>query len=192
MTTLATQIRDAVYDRLSILDGYTSFRKAPVPQLQPDALPALSVFISGETLTPDGDDNAGEPHFEASVTIAVSVVRGFDDPSVLSGDIDADVDAIEEGLLCDPTFVTFGPDALLEGVSGIKRRRLYPQSGKDGETYFAELRLEITFRTRVSFEPDIDAAFEGVTITARPHVAGKPVNDTNIRPITIVADPPTE
>lgn len=192
MTTLATQIRDAVYSRLATLEGYTSFRKSPIPQLQPDALPALSVFISGETLTPDGDDNVGEPHFEASVTIAVSVVRGFDDPAVLSGAIDADVDAIESGLLCDPTFVTFGPDALFEGVSGIKRRRLYPQSGKDGETYLAELRLEITIRTRVSFEPDIDAAFEGVTITARPHVAGKPVNDTNIRPITIVADPPTE
>lgn len=173
MTTAATMIRDAVFDRIATRPEYIAKRKTPVPQLQPDDLPALSVFIAGEQLVPDGDDNAGEPHFQSLTTIAISVVRGFEDPAVLSGAIDADVDAIEARLLTDPSFIKFGPDALFDAVTSIKRRRLYPQAGKDGEAYFAELRLEITFRTLVDFEPDITTTFEGATMTVRPNVSGK-------------------
>ena len=191
MTTQATKIRNAVYDRLATLRGYNSFRKTPVPQVQPKDLPSLAVYIMSENMVPDGDANAGEPHYVSDVTVAISVIRGFDDPAVLAGSIDEDIDAIETKLLTDPKFVGFGPNALFEAVPRIQRRRLYPNAGKDGETYFAELRLEMTFQTRCSFEPVIPDNFDGVTISARPWTHGHQPNDPNIAPVIIKANPTT-
>jgi hypothetical protein len=187
MSSEATLIRDAIFDRLPALAlNFNKIRKAQIPQIQPDDLPMAAVFIAGENLTPDGDDNAGEPRFVSETTIAVSVIRGFDDPRTLSGEIDQDVDRIESGLLQDPTFVKFGPGAMFEGVSRMNRRRLYPQGGKDGETYFAELRLEMTFVTRVDYPPIIPTPFEGVTIKARPKTPSHDANDPSVAPVTVV------
>lgn len=163
MTTAATDIRDAIVDRLATLPGYkTPPRKVPLPQQQPSDLPQLSVFIMSERLTPDGDAGAAEPSFVTEITIGISDMRGFATTEVLDGQNDAAVDLIEERLLCDPSFTTKGPQALFEAVTGITRRRIYPQ---DGETYFAELRLEMTFRLRVDYPPTIPDAFESVAVT---------------------------
>ncbi|MGD9766855.1 MAG: hypothetical protein AB7U62_04355 [Pseudolabrys sp.] len=171
MSTEATRIRDAIIARVQTLAGYTSFRKTPVAQLQPEQLPAMSVFILSEQMQPDGDANAGEPNFSSTVTIGISVIRGFEDPATLEGQVDADVDAIETLLLCDPTFVHFGPDPLFEAVTSINRRRLYPQAG---ETYLAELRLEIAFLARVSYPPRVTDILETVHVTTKPALSGNP------------------
>lgn len=209
----AVIIRDAILDRLSALGGYTTKRKTPVPQLQPEQLPALSVFVLAGRAAPDGDENAGEVRLIWDETIGISVARGFADTATLEGQIQAEVDAILNALLTDPTFVRFpGPrakpqgetwsagdaiywdisakrattvaqnnlrmgtaltaaaatantgqvDALFEGVMGATRRWMFPQ---DGETYFAELRLEITFRTRADYPPVITDDFELLRVT---------------------------
>lgn len=164
MTTAATRLREAIITRLAELPGYNDeIRRTPNPQLQPDKLPSLSVYITGERLTPDGDDNAGPPAFESEITIAISDVRGFEHPTVLDGSVDAAVDLIEATLLTDMSFVGFGENAFFEAVTGITRRRMFPQNG---ETYFAELRLEMTFMLRVGFDPVITDDLEQVEITS--------------------------
>lgn len=165
MTTYATSIRDAIYDRVKLLPGYT-FQRQPVPTLEEEDLPQLTVWIIGETLSPDGDSNAGEPRFEATTTIAVSVVRGLQDPAVLDGQIDADVDVIEELLLTDPTFInhsTANP-AAFESIRGITRRREYP---KHGDTWLCELRLEFQFFNRISYPPVISDNFATLDVNAK-------------------------
>ena len=154
MSTDALRIRDAITRRLSYLPGLavTTIRNQPIPQLQTDELPGLLVVIMGETLTPDGDANTGEPHFEADITIGISIVEGYDTPERIDGDVDAMITSIETALLTDPTFVrrvdpSKDPDdperyPLFEAVTRIQRRRLFPQ---DGEMYLGELRVEITF-----------------------------------------------
>ena len=171
MTTTATRIRDAIATRLGTLPGYVgSVRKTPVPQLQPDKLPSLAVWTLTERLGPDGDANAGEPRFVSEITIGISDTRGFADPAVLDGSIDDAVDLIEATLLSDPSFVGFGGAPFFEAVSGVTRRRLYPQ---DGETYFVELRLEMTFVVRVGFDPVVPDDLVKVTITSEfPPVSG--------------------
>ncbi|WP_342106298.1 hypothetical protein [Methylobacterium sp. SI9] len=173
MTTAAFDIREAIIQRLSDLPGYKALpRRVPLPQLQPTDLPRLSVFIMGERLTPDGDAGASEPHFVTEITIGISDMRGFATAIVLDGQNDAAVDAIEERLLCDPSFTRKGPDALFEAVTGITRRRIYPQ---DGETFFAELRLEMTFRLRVDFPPFVPDRFLDMAVTLnRPGHPGAP------------------
>lgn len=166
MSTLATQIRDAVFTRVAAMPGWASTSKSIVPQLQPNKLPAARVFIIGELMTADGDANAGEPRFVGTVTIGVSVVRGFSDPAVLSGLADADIEAVEDRLFSDPTFVTFDEDsALFEGIAQVKRTRAFP---KEGETYFVETQIEIALLTRVEFPPLVPDALEKIVVRTRP------------------------
>lgn len=191
MTTAAFEIREAIIERLSDLPGYKALpRRVPLPQLQPNDLPRLSVFIMGERLTPDGDAGAGEPSFVCEVTIGISDMRGFSTPMVLDGQNDAAVDAIEARLLTDPSFVR-GVDPskaeddparypLFEAVTGITRRRIYPQ---DGEAYFAELRLEMTFRTWVNFPPNVPDAFLDMAVTLKPSGEPAPSDPTLIIPV---------
>jgi hypothetical protein len=174
MTTTATAIREAIYSRLSTLPGYAKVRRELTPQLQPSDLPCLSIAIVSEDMVEDGDANTGEPHFITNITIGISVARGFDNPVTLAGEIDSDVDAIETKLLTDPSFVppstSYPPPveaepALFEAVTRITRRREYPF---DGEAYFCELRLEVTFETRIIFIPLTPDEFQKVRMTSYP------------------------
>lgn len=167
MTTNATAIRDAIFTRAQGLSAWVTKRKTDLPTLQANQLPALQVFLLSERMTPNGDANVSIPRFIAEATIGVSVVRGFGDPVVLDGAIDADVDAILDALLSDPSFVGMPPagPGLFEGVTSITRRRLLPQQG---ETYFIELRLELTFQFHEEFEPRLPNWFEDIVLTAFP------------------------
>jgi hypothetical protein len=180
----ATAIQDEAFARLSGLSGYNRIRKGWHRQLQGSDLPALSVFILAERMTPDGDGNAGEPRFVSIVTLAISLVRGFSGPEEMLASIDSDADDIEKRLLCDPDFVKLGADALFESVERIQRTRLMPQ---DGETYFAELRLEMDFKVRVDYPPVLPDDYRGMTITAR--LAGA---DANTPAIIIHRDQPAD
>jgi hypothetical protein len=164
VTSPAIQIRDAIVDRLSaasVSRPYGKIRKTPLPQAQPTDLPLLSVFIMSENATRDGE---GYPQFETSITIGISVIRGFDDPVTLEGAIDEDINLVETALLTDPTFVKHAPDSLFESIESMKRTRLYPQ---DGETYFCELRLEMVFLARVVFVPVVPDDFEKMIVETK-------------------------
>lgn len=168
MSTAATAIRAAIFallEPLKVSHGFTKVRSVPVAMLQPDDLPAISISLLNERLTPNGDDNTGPLTFDSEVTIGISVVRGFAAPNVLDTQADADVDLIEQILLCDPDFTKFA-DPLFEAVTGITRRRLYPQAG---ESYLVEVRIEMSFRTSVDFETRLPSSiFASLGVTVQP------------------------
>jgi hypothetical protein len=183
LSTASTRLREAIITRLDapVLLGYGAVRRTPVAPLQPSDLPALTVYVISESLTPDGDGNAGELRFIATSTIGISLVRGFTDPATLDASIDVDLDKIETGLFTDPSFVHFGADGYFESISNMTRRRLYPQSG---ETYFAELRLEISFVNRIGFDPVIPDHYKGMSLTTNP------LNNPDAPKITTVINEP--
>jgi hypothetical protein len=210
--TQAVLIRDAIFDRLETFRPYAKTRKTPVPQLQPDQLPALSVFVLSGRAVCDGEGNLGAPRLNWSDTIGISVARGFNDTVLLEGQLDDEADAIIERLLTDPQFVRnpgalakdpsevwvagqtiywnettrvasnrqLGPTVgralaatvnpsntgnvgwLFESVDQVTRRTVFPQ---DGETYFAELRIELTFlTTRREYPPIITDDLETIHV----------------------------
>lgn len=177
MSTDALRIRDAITDRLKVLPGLPAMtiRNQPIPQLQEDELPGLLVVIMGETLSPDGDANAGPPRFEAEITIGISLVEGYDTPERIDGDIDALITLIETTLLTDPSFVSKQDPSkawddperfpLFEAVTRIQRRRLFPQ---EGEMYLGELRIEMTFAKRVVYDPGVCEDLKHLVFTTRP------------------------
>lgn len=180
MTSAALRIREAIIERLEMataFEPYGKIRRTVVPQAQPADLPVLSVFIAGERSTKDGE---GYPQFETSITIGFSVMRGLDDPSVLEGLIDEDVDMIESTLLTDPSFIVKGENAFFQEVASMTRRRMYPQGG---EMYFAELRLEMEFLTHVDFKAVVPDDYHKTILTSRPLGT-----DANTPSVTVVVD----
>lgn len=184
MSTAATRIRNKIYDLLRPLtatEDFKTIRITPVGMLQPDDLPAISIALLGERMTPIGDDNESGLRFDSDVTIGISVVRGFKAPHELDAQIDEDVDRIERTLLGDPDFTRFGEDRSLpdddperepyfEAITGIARRRSYPQGG---ETFLVEVRLEMSFRTSVDFDVSIADDLGEVGLQAKPFGAGE-------------------
>jgi hypothetical protein len=168
MSTLATQIRNAAFDRLKGFGEFKSRRKSPVETLQPADLPALGVFLSRETMNADGDYNVGEPRFIVDALISISVVDLATGGNVLDGRIDEWVDRIEDTLLCDPTFVRLNDDKgmpLIEGFSQIARSYSFP---KNGDSYLMEVRLQLTVRFRCHFAPQTQNTLQIVAVIAQP------------------------
>ncbi|SFT11742.1 hypothetical protein [Methylobacterium sp. yr668] len=195
MPSSSTLIREAIIERLQGQDWLPvkAVRRQPRPQIQPNNLPALLVILVDELETPEDEANTGPPRFISEVTVGISVVIGQQPPEQLDADLDDIVDRIRSHLLTDPTFVRGVDPAkdeddperypLFEAVSKVRRGRLFPQ---EGETYFAEGRLEITFLARTNYDPVIPDVLEHVVITARPAGAGP-----GTPPIGLTIDLPT-
>lgn len=170
MSTLSVQIRDAAFQRITnAIATFKETRKIPFPTLQPDHVPALGVFLLREQYSPDGDAGVGPPRYVAEATIAAAVVDLSSKSSVLDGSIDTSVDLILDTLLCDPTFldlrdsVTGNP--IIESIPQITRTTRFP---KEGETYYCEVSLQMTFRFRCFFEPLAPNTLTTVAVTAEP------------------------
>jgi hypothetical protein len=165
MTVL--DLRNAILERLTAPSFgyvYALARKTPLPTLQADQLPALSVFILDGDSSPDGDGNSGVIRFITDETIAVSVVRALEDPVVLEGNIDVELEAVKSALFTDPSFTRFWGNYLFESITRIRRRWSFP---REGDEYRVELRYEMTFRKREQFEPVIADDFAGAVLTVR-------------------------
>jgi hypothetical protein len=164
-------LRNAIFDRVTVVPGYsyTTKRKTPLPTLADNQLPSISVCILGGEGSPDGDANTGNVRLINNDVIALSIVRGMSDPAILEGNIDAELEVLKTALFTDPTFVRFGDGFFFEALMATRRRWLFPQNGDE---YFIELRYEMTFRTRESFEVVIPDAYEKTTLTTRPAGTG--------------------
>lgn len=176
MISDANRIRDAIIERLTDQDWLPvrTVRRQPRPQLQEENLPALFVVVVEESETPEDDANIGVPRFISELTIGISVVVGEQMPAALDADLDDIVSRIRSALLTDPTFVRGvdparersdpGRYPLFESVTKVRRGRIFPQ---DGAAYFAEGRLEITFRLRTQYDPVVTDRYEKTVLTAR-------------------------
>lgn len=213
VSTEAINIRNAVFERLIGWPGYKGFSRSPLGTGQPDQLPGLAVYLSGESERADGDANAGEPKFVSDVTVAVALTRMAGDKEVLEGQLDDDATLMKRWLLCDPQFSGFGDtyeappgeawaagaliywdvenrratsdpdlgalmgvavrshalgvwrvDGLFESVTQITRR---PVFFNQGDAYYAELRLELTFQVRTNYPPLLEDDYRKTVLRTR-------------------------
>jgi len=166
MSTAALLLREAIFSRLEARPGYKSRYRNPMPMTQPDELPSLRIIIAGEEMTPDGDANIGEIRFVSEVTIAITVLAAGKESAPAEYDVDLDMSEVEALLLTDPTFTKLGEGSLFEAITRIRRTRIFP---REGETYFAGVRTDITFQTRADFDPTIQDDLR--TVVLRQKVA---------------------
>lgn len=173
MSTLAVIIRDAAFTRLQGMTvnsaPFVSTRKAPMLTVQNDQIPALGVYIAEEVETADGDADVSIPRYSNELTLAISMTFDASDPVVMDGNLDAAIGAAKELLLCDPTFLDLrftDNSPIIEGVPRMRRATNYYH---DGETYYAEARINIVFQYRSMYPP-----VGGVPLNTIVVVAGDP------------------
>lgn len=165
MITQATLIRNAVLTRVRSMVGWGSTAQSPIGTQQPDKLPFCGVYLLREDMRPDGEGNVAEPRFIHSAVIGLSIVAKGGAADALDDGIDDWIDDILTLLLQDTTFVGFGNGRLFEEISDVKRSRVFPG---EGETYFAEGRLEITFEFRTFWPPLVVDDLNKIRMTVRP------------------------
>jgi hypothetical protein len=178
----AITIRDAIFDRVSTLDTFKTYRKTGEPPLLPEQLPACSIFFMGEDSSSWGDPNIGMLKYQTDATIGISVTRGFADPILLEGGLANDVVVIKNMLLTDATFtLRVLPECggLFESIPRMRVEMIFPQTG---EAYFAELRLAMTFRFHPTFAPIITDRFEELDVHVNMGRGVTPIEELIVLP----------
>ena len=175
MTTNSTALRDACFARASAVTpagapAWGAARKVSLPTLNSTDLPALQVIFVNDRMTPNGDANTGPIEFLVDTTIMIQTIRSFDDPIVLDGHADDDLDAILDALLTDATFSNppAGSPFYFEGVSSIDNVREAIQNEAEG--YLLQASLRLVFQWRCLFSPPALNWLEEVDIA----VVGRP------------------
>lgn len=177
MSTTATYIRDQIVKRISPLYQWKSVRKVPTVTTQNDQFPRLGVYLVRENENPDGDANVSIPRYLDDTVIAISVMDNLSKPEVLDGSVDAMIDSIKNKLLQDISFVSLA-DAngtiFLDSIPNISRSYSFPNNG---ESYYIECRLQMTFRFNVRYDPIFEHDFLSVAVDIRPNNDPVPPTD---------------
>lgn len=175
--TPAAYIRAQIEQRVKPLYTWGSVRQVPTVTTKNDQFPRLGVYLFRETESPDGDSNAGPPRYISETVISISVMDALSKPDVLNGSVDVMIDTIKNALLQDYTFVslkwTDGTE-MLDSIPTIQRTYNYPNNG---ESYYIECRLQMTFRFNVFYEPIAPNLLREVAVDVRPN--GDPVAPEN-------------
>ncbi|GJD58360.1 hypothetical protein [Methylobacterium dankookense] len=178
MTPEALEIRDAAVMvlRQAMMEAEPVLKHIGINRqdLEPDdQLPALIVLADRERHQPDGDLNAGEPSFITELSL-VFLLKTFGDaaddaddidqwrnPNALESDLQPSSEMIVRALLSNPKFV-----GLFEGVASMEETRSFP---RDGETFYAQARIEMVVQYRMTFPPYVpDDYRKTVLVTKRP------------------------
>lgn len=167
--SFSLDIRDTFFNavtRMPFFANYTK-RKNKMLQVQPELLPFLAVYLLDETMTPDGDANAGYIRFSHSLRIGFSVMILNNDQDLAEQTIDAAFWALMNGLWTDPSLNnpidTFNVDTGISNINNVRfesltrgtRRHLYGNARADNETPLAELQYDVTVFYRSDFWPEI-------------------------------------
>ena len=173
-------IRDVFFDcltqRTPFFASYTA-RKTPMLPVQTNLLPFLGVYILDETMTPDGDANAGAIAFSHTLRIGFSIVIANNDQVVAEQTIDAAFWAIMNRLWTDeyvmnlldtynPTDQSQNPDNVrIESITRGVRRHRFGNAGHNNETPVAELQYDVSCFFRTYWEPDITDTLDEIDVS---------------------------
>ena len=162
MSHYASIVHGMAYDLLVAGFGatFTTYRKTPMLQVQPEHLPVLGIYILRERRDQDGYANEGEPHFKHTLTMGFSgaVHVATDNQNELNA-LEETMSMLDDLLLSDPRFVN-----LTEGITGMDRVSQY---AKVGETTLFEIRVEMSMEFSSRFEPVITDDFKTIHVESR-------------------------
>ena len=153
-------IRDAFFNAL-VADPFFAkytYRKNKMLVARPEYLPYLGVYIIDETMTPDGDGNAGNIDSIHAERIGFSVIQGNNDQDALELGLDAAYWRIMNRLWTDGklnnVFLSSLPDnTQFESVERGMRRYVWGNSTFNNETPVGEVQYDITVRHRTYWAP---------------------------------------
>jgi hypothetical protein len=176
-------IRDGILERLKAAPTFSSIKKFAKNRgkgpVQNENLPFLACYFMDEMLGPDGDINAGAPHFMHRLKLGFSVIVQSNDNEVAEKNLDIAHWAIMNYLtrqdwwhfkMPDPW-----PDVQIEGVERGSRKFVFGNTALNNETPIAELQMDLTLVHRTYFPPEVLDQFLSMHVT----VAGEWPYDPN-------------
>ena len=172
-------IREGILNRLKAAPTFSSVKKFAKNRgkgpVQPENLPFFACYIMDENYAPDGDINAGAPHFRNRVRLGFSVIVTASDNDVAEANINIAHNAIMNYLTRQDWwhFVLddgVWPGVQIEGIERVSWKPVFGNAGINNETPIAELQMEMTVCFRTYFPPVVTDDFLDMHVTV---VAGK-------------------
>jgi hypothetical protein len=162
-------IRNVFFDALARDPFFADFfkRKTKMLPTQPEHLPFLGVYIIDETMTPDGDANAGCVRFSHTLRVGFSSFIAHNDDEQAEQLLDAIFWRIMNALWPDPYIMNVidstNPDnTLIESIVRGTRRNVFGAANLSNETPLAELQYDVSCFYRTMWEPDIRDSLDEV------------------------------
>jgi hypothetical protein len=192
-------IRDAVLDRVKVLPFFKNkftFSRSKALPIQAQNIPYAGCYIVDETLTPDGDPNAGDIRFEHFLRLGFSVVIKNNDPDEVEDKLDGAFWSLMNGLLRDASLTNmlgaYDADGVegfaIEGFTRGSRKNVYGNAGLNNEMAIAELQLELTCKYRTTWPPIIEDDLITIhTVTGFP-LRGTAEERAKVQQVTAVYD----
>ena len=169
-------IRDQILERMKTIPTFSSVKKFSRNKMkgpiQNENLPYLGCFLMDETMTPDGDSNAGAPKFIHMLRIGFLVVIQCNDNDLAEQNLDVAHWAIM-GYLHRQDWFRFPmpapyPPIDIEGVEKGSRRHSFGNAGLNNEMPIAELMMDLTLKYRTYFEPYVPDDLKSIHVTVAP------------------------
>jgi len=163
-------LREIFLGTLTALPFFSTFtvrRVAGMP-LQVKDIPLLGVYILDETMTPDGDANAGHIAFVHTFRIGFQAVIQNNDPDTAEQKLDSIFWAIMNGLWRNESitnrlnaatwhYQAGTPDnTRFESITRGTRRHRFGSTGLNNETPVAELQYDVSCLYRAGYPPIIN------------------------------------
>jgi hypothetical protein len=156
----AVELWDAAYALAKSVGGFKTYRQSPSLTIRPEYLPQLGVYLLRERLEPQGDENAGEPHFLNACTLGFSGI-------ILQSDMEAQLRSLAQlmnnlyqALLTDPDFIV-----MFRGIMSIDTRLVFT---RQGETPLAEYQMEMICRYETDWPPVVPDYFKQMVVNVQP------------------------
>jgi hypothetical protein len=160
-------IRDVFFNTVTTDAFFASYtcRKNKMLVARPEYLPYLGVYIIDDTMTPDGDGNAGNYKFIHGLRIGFSVMQANNDQDALELGLDAAYRRIELVLWNNPYINNVidttnphtglqNPDNVMwESIERGMRRYVWGNTSFNNETPVGEMQYDITVRHRTYWPP---------------------------------------
>lgn len=172
MTTLSTQIRDAIFTRIqaaSWASAFPTLQKIPPPTIESIATPALGVFRPSEHHEPDGDYDVVMFRFKSTCDITIMILIDANDPTVVDGVLDSYVDQVQDLILNDGSFMTLkDADTNHPIIEGVPRMTVSIDWPVNGTRYYGRASITMTFAYRCFFAVVPTVPLKQIDVTIPP------------------------
>lgn len=177
--TTATHIWDAAWAQACKIQGFKTYRQAPILQTtMPEDLDALYCYMLGDNGVADGSiPFMGPVKLIESVQIGFSGIFADSDAGSQHRKLALYTSALDECLLRDPAFANFNL------FQGIESRQIKFVTGQIGQVPTSEFHYLITFSVRNGWEPVISDDFLTMHLTTIFPLGGDPNSTLQVQAV---------
>jgi hypothetical protein len=185
-------VLNAIFDRLSASSFFGGFACKRISSALPieagNQIPFIGIFLTDETMTPDGDLNASNLRFIHQFTIGIQIVIKNNDSTAMLKTLDQASWFTLNQLFRDNTLTNrlkttmLDPNVCVEGLSRVRfRPDVWGLTGLKNETPVGERLFWLTYQIGSAWEPNVFPDLERIDVTTAFPVGGDTASVDQVR-----------